>query len=264
METGRVHFTDCRFAMRILSLIFISSCTGFAQQPELQYRLSAPKNWQVWILSGSSIEAISNYNFANDRDGRRIIEEKIKTGKYITYTPGDRAIFVDEDDNGDAWRVKVVDGESRGREGWIHYRLGEMTEESRAQLARLEERKRIAEVKKRTAAKKAAEEAQRKELAYVNSLPQLTGPSETVIVATSIDCARDLQNVVGLGKKNGTGVEFRKKMVELMTLGCAASIPKDTPLVYAIKNGQFVTFKAYKSGKEGVGALRERPLALKN
>lgn len=99
------------------------------------------------------------------------------------------------------------------------------------------------------------EEAQRKELAYVNSLPQLTSPSETVIVATSIDCARDLQNVVGLGKKNGTGVEFRKKMVELMTLGCAASIPKGTPLVYAIKNGQFVTFKAYKSGKEGVTLL---------
>ena len=90
------------------------------------------------VLSGSSFEAISNYDFANDRDGRRIIEEKIKTGKYITYTPGDRAIFIDENDDGDAWRVKVVDGESRGREGWIHYRLGEMTEESRAQLARLE------------------------------------------------------------------------------------------------------------------------------
>lgn len=137
-----------------------------------------------------------------------------------------------------------------------------MTEESQAQLAQLKERKRVAEEKKRVAAKKAAEEkkraaeeAQRKELAYVNSLPQLTGPGEAVVVATSIDCARDLQNVVNFGKTSGTGVEFRKKMVELVTLGCAASIAKATPLVSATKNGQFVTFKAYKSGKEGVALL---------
>jgi hypothetical protein len=241
--------------MRILLLAFVASCLAFAQQPELQYRLSAPKNWRMWMLSSSAIEAISNYRFANDSEGRSFIEARISKGQYAIYKPGDEAIFIEEESDGDAWRIKVVNGESRGEEGWIHYRLGEMTEESKKQLAQMKERKRIAAKKAADEKKRAAEEAQRKELAYVNALPQLTGPGEAVVVATSIDCARDLQNIVNFGKKSGTGVEFRKKMVELVTLGCVASIPKGTPLVSATKSGQFVTFKAYKSGKEGVALL---------
>ena len=76
------------------------------------------------------------------------------------------------------------------------------------------------------------------------------------MVATSMDCARDLQSIIDLGRRNGTGIEFRKKMLELVTLGCGTRMETGTPMVDAKKNGPFVTFKAYKSGKEGV-ALSE-------
>ena len=138
-----------------------------------------------------------------------------------------------------------------------------MTEESRAQLARLEERKRIAEVKKRTAAKKAAEEAQRKELAYVNSLPQLTGPSETVIVATSIDCARDLQNVVGLGKeRHERGVPKENSGTDDARLRGVDSKGHTTGIRNQERSIRDV--QSLQIWKRGRGALRERPLALRN
>jgi len=240
--------------MRSLLLVFICSCLGWAQKPELEYRLLAPEKWNVWVLSPSVREAVSNCTYPNDKDGRSFIEDKIKKGEYFTYKPGDRAIFVEG--QGDAWRVKVIDGESRGREGWVCYVLMEVTEESEAALARFQEAARIAEGKKLAARKKTAEEAQRKELAYINSLPRLTGQGESVMVATSMDCARDLQSIIDLGRRNGTGIEFRKKMLELVTLGCGTRMEMGTPMVDAKKNGPFVTFKAYKSGKEGV-ALSE-------
>src|SRR5215469_898571 len=100
--------------MRILLLTFIASCVAFAQRLELQYRLSALKNWRMWLLSSLAIEAISNYRFANDSEGRPFIEARISKGQYATYKPGDEAISIAEESDGDAWRVKVIDGESRG------------------------------------------------------------------------------------------------------------------------------------------------------
>jgi hypothetical protein len=87
-------------------------------------------------------------------------------------------------------------------------------------------------------------------------LPKLVSEGSTVVIATSIDCAKDLQNVIGFGRKNGTGVEYRKKMLELVTLGCAMTMDNGTVLLHAAKNGDFVAFTAYKSGKQGV-ALKE-------
>ena len=78
----------------------------------------------------------------------------------------------------------------------------------------------------------------------------------SVVVATSLDCARDLQGVVAFGRKNGTGVDYRKKMLELFTLGCATTMDSGTPMVDATRYGQFVSFKSYPSNKAGV-ALAE-------
>ena len=247
--------------MRTLSLVFVWSCVACAQQPELQYRLLAPEKWSVWVLSPSVREAISNYTFPNDKDGRSFIEDKIRKGEYATYKPGDQATFIEAED--EAWHVKVVDGESRGRDGWVHHKLLELTNESKAVLAKFKEATRIAENKKRAAGKKAAEEqkraaeeVQRNELAYINSLPKLTGRGESVMVATSMDCARDLQSIIDFGRRNGTGIAFRKKMLELVTVGCGTAMEAGTPMANAKKNGPFVIFEAYKSGKEGV-ALSE-------
>ena len=138
----------------------------------------------------------------------------------------------------------------------------EMTPESkvylnkqRAAAAKAATARRLAAERAAAEKRKAGEEANQKELAYRNSLPKLVGQGDTVVVATSIDCAKDLQGVIGYGKRNGTGVEFRKKMLELVTLGCAQAIENGTPLVKALKNGQFVTFTTYQSRKEGVALV---------
>jgi Carboxypeptidase regulatory-like domain len=137
--------------MRILLLAFISSCLCCPQQLELPCRLRAPGNWKLWVLSPSAEEAIRNYSISDDRDARLLIEDKIRKGQYVTYKTGDEAIFIEESGAGDAWRIKIVNGENLGREGWIHWSLGEMTKESKARLASAEERERIPEETKRAA-----------------------------------------------------------------------------------------------------------------
>lgn len=132
-----------------------------------------------------------------------------------------------------------------GKRGWVHLNLLKMTAEARAAA------KKAAAQKEQQAAA-----AAQKERAYVDSLPKLVSEGSTVVIATSIDCAKDLQNVIGFGRKNGTGVEYRKKMLELVTLGCAMTMDNGTVLLHAAKNGDFVAFTAYKSGKQGV-ALKE-------
>jgi predicted flap endonuclease-1-like 5' DNA nuclease len=84
----------------------------------------------------------------------------------------------------------------------------DITKESEAYLAKREEQQRTAETNKRAAAKKlaedrkrAAEEAERKEEAYIRSLPLLIGPGDEVAVATSMDCAKDLRDIVAFGKR---------------------------------------------------------------
>ena len=240
--------------MRTLSLVFIWSCIGCAQQPELRYKMAAPEGWAVWVLSASEAEAISNFTFPNDRDARPFIEGKIRKGEYVTYKPGDQAIVIER--RGKACHVKFVDGDSEGRSGWVHSDLMEVTEESAAVVARFKEAARKAADQKRAADKKAVDERLRKELAYIRSLPKLVGQGESVMVATSVDCARDLQGIIDFGRRSGTGIDFRKKMLELVTLGCGTAMEAGTPMVNAKKNGPFVTFKAYGSGKEGV-ALAE-------
>jgi hypothetical protein len=237
--------------------VFISVFLASAQQPEVRYKLRTPVNWPVWVLSPSSVSAVSSYTFANDRDERAYIEEKVRNGQYVTYRPGDMA--VSHEQQNETCFITIVEGENRGSEGWVHTALMEMTPESKAYLEKKRAEEERAEADRRAAAeraaakkKRAAEDDKRKELAYRNSLPKLVSQGETVIIATSMDCAKDLQSVVGFGKKNGTGVEFRKKMLELVTLGCAQAMENGTPLVKAAKNGQFVTFTTYGSGKNGV------------
>lgn len=202
--------------MRVLAVVLFVGCVCSAQQSALKYRLSAPKGWDVWMLTDAANEALSAYTYSSDKGIMPDIEKMIKTRAYMNYRPGDLAIFTGEEER-ETCRVKIIDGENRGREGWIHCSLMRMTAESKAYLAKREATKRAV-----------AEEVQRKGQAYIDSLPKLTGQGQDVMVATSLDCARDLQNVINFGRKNGTGVEFRKKMLELVTLGCAATMANGT------------------------------------
>ena len=256
--TGTNHLPGA--TIPVFSLIFVSVFLASAQEPEVRYKLGVPDRWQVWVLSPTADDAVSSYTFPNDRDGRAYIEEKIRTGRWATYNPGDIAAVEQQHD--DACLVTIVEGQNRGSKGWVHKALMEMTPESkvylnkqRAAAAKAATARRLAAERAAAEKRKAGEEANQKELAYRNSLPKLVGQGDTVVVATSIDCAKDLQGVIGYGKRNGTGVEFRKKMLELVTLGCAQAIENGTPLVKAVKNGQFVTFTAYQSSKEGIALV---------
>ena len=58
------------------------------------------------------------------------------------------------------------------------------------------------------------------------------------------------------GRGTKLGDMFRKKMLELVTLGCAATMAIGTPIESIKRNNQFVTFKAYKSGKKGMALAK--------
>jgi hypothetical protein len=212
-------------------------------------------------------DAVSYYLYANDKDGRAYVQERIVKGQCVGYDPGD-LVVADGSETDRARHVRIVEGRGRGGQGWVDVRLMDLTPESKAYLEQQRAAAEKAAAAKRKAAqaaavarKRADDEAQRKELAYRNSLPKLVSQGESVVVATSMDCAKDLQSVVAFGRKNGTGVEFRKKMLELVTLGCATTMDNGTPLVSATRNGQFVTFTAYPSGKAGVALMEnvQRP-----
>ena len=55
------------------------------------------------MLSPLAEEAISNYTFTEDRGARVLIDDRIRTGQYITYKAGDEAIFIEKSGLGDAW-----------------------------------------------------------------------------------------------------------------------------------------------------------------
>jgi hypothetical protein len=248
-------------ALSCLAALLIAFA-AFAQQPEeIRYRVRVPENWHIWVLANAEYDAFSYYLFAGDNDGRAFVQEKIAKGELVCYESGDMAV-ADGPESDRARHVRLVSGPGKGGEGWIDNALMDLTPESRAYLEQQRAAAEKAAGAKRRAAqaaavarRKAADEAERKELAYRNSLPKLVSQGDSVVVATSMDCAKDLQNAVAFGRKNGTGVEFRKKMLELVTLGCATAMDKGTPIVNATRNGQFVLFTAYPSGKAGVALM---------
>ncbi len=245
--------------MRRILLPFMLGLYPFTQAFELTYILGHPKNWQVWMLTSTDIEAASNYKYANDKQFKSLLEERSKKLSYVKYQEGSLATFIEEASSG-ACHIKIINDQGKELDGWVHCDLLEMSAESKADLARQEQKQQIANRAKVLATKKlteekrrADEETKRRELAFINSLPKLVSSGgNTVFVATSLDCANDLRKIVDYGRRSGTGVEFRKKMVELMTLGCAESIDNGTPILKATRSGQFITFTAYKSGKTGV------------
>jgi hypothetical protein len=106
-------------------------------------------------------------------------------------------------------------------------------------------------------AKRLAAERERlaKEKAYIDTLPRLAGAANEILVATSMDCARDYAKTVEFGRKNGTGVEFRKKLAELVALGCAVQMPNRTAIEILARDAEFVEFRAYTGPRKGTYAV---------
>jgi len=168
------------------------------------------------------------------------------------YSPGEKIKVLGYDSS--VVNVSIGDGHS----GWVARELVEITKE---QLQEYEARqaanaKQLADAKAleaKKAAKARAEQAERqaKERAYIATLPKLQNGSNEVLVATSEDCARDYRSILDFGRKNGTGVEYRKKILGLISLGCAVAFPPDTAILISHRDKDFVAFCAYDGAKKG-------------
>ena len=167
-------------------------------------------------------------------------------------------------------RVSEIDGGCAlvnlpNAQGWVVLDLLEMTpamrseyEARKAAAAKREAGARARARKARTEAQLKEEQQEEKEASYIRTLPKLWSNSEQVMVATSVDCARDYQKVVQFARVNGTGIEFRKKLLELTSLGCAIWMPSGTAIEVIRKNDSFVEFRAYTGRKGTYGvALKE-------
>jgi len=218
-----------------------------------EYVLRVPNGYDKWPLIAGSASSEWCYLSRGNRDD----VQSLCLNAGATYTPNTPAtVELLSTVLERVSSVKVVLGD--GRSGWVARELVDMTQEQRKeyeadQLARA---KRLANAKALQAkqatlarAKDAAKQA--KEQAFVATLPKLQGGSNEVLVATSTDCARDYKSVVDLGRRNGTGVEYRKKILELISLGCAVDLPTGTAIIVSHRDQELVNFCAYNGPKKG-------------
>jgi hypothetical protein len=206
-----------------------------------EYVLNAPNQLGTWYLCKNGDRAVWMYRSSPDEVVRfGYVDSNIKAKLLKPYKPGTRAkvaavgeghafVGLGESSVSKTESVALV-VINEGDLGWVPLSLLEVTPEEK---------------------KLTADEA-----AKIAAMPKLQSTSDQVLVATSLDCANDLQKIVDFGKKNGTGVEFRRKLVELSTLGCSKNIPAGTPITIVSKPGGFVSFRTYPGNVDGI-ALQE-------
>jgi hypothetical protein len=237
--------------MLLVALFLLAAVQGSGQFPlhaDTEYVLNVPPGYDRWALSGQ--DGGADWCYASR--GRPSDIASLCFDKKPTYASGTSATV---ELIGDA-SVKVVLKD--GRTGWVARELIGMTpEQKRAYETEQGARaKRVAEAKaqaaKRVAEARAKEaEKEAKERAFIATLPKLRSGSSEVLVATSGDCARDYKGIIEFGRRNGTGIEYRKKVLELISLGCATNLPSGTAINISRRDRDFVTFCAYDGPKRG-------------
>ena len=214
---------------RIVVLLCITVCaaaqTEFELQANTEYVLRVPAGYDKWPLIADSAGGGAQWCYVNRANRPTVqtlcIDKAVSLG--ATYAPDTLAMVTIVGKSS----VNVVLKD--GRSGWVARELVDMTQEQRKSL----------------------EEQQAKEQAYIASLPKLRSGSSEVLVATSTDCARDYKTIVEFGRRNGTGVEYRKKILELISLGCAKNLPSGTAITVSHRDKDFVEFCAYDGPKKG-------------
>lgn len=211
-----------------VALIPLVLAAGPPQSGEVVLKI--PQNWDSWILTDTVFNAQWMFQNRESAEAETEMKENIPKGFWQAYSKGTTATIVDR--SSDCLKVRIRLAKGRTAAGWV---VADLAETSPAEKARRLRAQQLAETRK-------LQEAQ-----YVSSLPKLIGPGPKVVVATSLDCAKDLLRTVEFGRGKGTGVEFRKRMIELVSVGCAVTMDTGTPLVEATKDGQFVRGRAYGS-----------------
>ena len=243
--------------LTIFALMLTTMTAAPAQQfkSDTEYVLTMPKGEASWFLAAKCSDARWLYlATAHEREVWGGIPAALKGG-WVAYQSNKRVHVRQQTE--ECAEVEIL-GES-SQYGWV----GGWVDKA---LVRLnpEDQKKVDAARKQEATKRAATAAAKreqdlKEQQYIASLPKLRGSSESVIVATSQDCAVDYARVVEFGKRNGTGVEYRKRVLELISLQCAISLPSGTPIQVRSRDAQFVSFSVYSgphAGTRGI-ALKE-------
>ncbi len=261
-------------AMRPYALVVLASCLCLVavacrgrapmsepRRDETKYYLIVPEPRKMWVLAPSPYEALMALSDSATASSRAFLKNCIESGRYVTYRSGDVAVPTEQWE-GSTLLVRIVEGENRGRAGWIHVSLLEITDESHALLLEWDKQVMIEYARQREAEKRWDEKtrmANQAALEQRNSehyRPRLIGSGKEIMVATSMDCAQDLQRIISFGKIHGAGVGFRRKLSALAGKGCVVAMASGTALDDPVKKGAFVTFTTYKSRERGV-ALAE-------
>lgn len=220
---------------------FASALSGQARfeiHVDTRYVLKVPVGHEHWVVSKESSDAAWCYGA---RDNRRDLESLCGFKTQPRYVEGSPVTVERLTDC--CVRVALEGGSI----GWVARELVELTPEQRKAYEA-----RQAALAKERAERLAQERArQKKEQAYTSTLPKLSNSSGEVLVATSRDCARDYEKIIQLGRRNGTGVEFRKRLLELMAVGCAVEMPSGTAIEVIDRRDGFVEFRAYDGPKKG-------------
>jgi hypothetical protein len=241
-----------RFKAAALLLCALSFITApFVQAEELfkihsggDYLVEVPKGCSFWVLAPKAQDA-SWYYLSRDKCDE---SGKAISSASVAELPHYRS------------RMRVTAGDTTECcafvanseiSGWIAKPLLTLTPEQQriVDAARDKARK----LEKERQAKD--QERQAKERAYVASLPKLWNNGADVLVATSMDCAKDYQGIVRFGREKGTGVAFRKRIAELVSLGCAILVPSHTAILIRTRTSEFVSFTAYDGPFKGRSAI---------
>jgi hypothetical protein len=254
--------------------VFAAACLGAQNQEERKwvlYEVKVPEGCQSWVLSETARDAATLYRMRGSCDRPGFFEMwpafwrssdgmpryGPATGGTMTWPnrwPPLKGLATRHAEG------SVLISPPEGRTGWVAQELVDPTAipEATAREAweqeAMEARKAIF-AKEQAAREAKAAESRAKENAYIRSLPKLWNNGARVFVATSMDCARDYQQVLRFGRANGTGVAYRKKILELVTLNCIVDVSSGTAIEVLKDGSELVDARLYTGPRKGTHAV---------
>jgi hypothetical protein len=246
-----------RTASMGLILIFMASPSWSQEDSSyvtgMTYEITVPSGCDFWVLSFKPEIAVglepSMCKRRPDRDKSEI--EALFDGNPSLYPKFTKTTQVELVSNLTmAAVVKFTQADGSPARGWIAWSRIDVPPETSKRLQATRE-----------AAREAAKERRLEAEKLIASMPRIIGKQSPVLVASSMDCAKDLQKISAFTRLNGFGVEARKKTTEFIGMDCGFTLDVGTLLVGAEKDGALVKFIGTNSEELKLGiALAENVL----
>jgi hypothetical protein len=198
------------------------------------YEITVPSGCDFWVLSFKSSTAMGlEPSMCSHKPGQDKSEIEAlfdsNPSLYPKFTKTTKVELVAQIT--EAVAVKFTQADGSPARGWIAWNRIEVPKDT---LMKLDA--------ERAAAKESSRQSRMQMEKLIASMPRIVGKSGTVLVATSMDCVRDLQKISAFTKLNGFGVEARKKNAEFIAMGCGFALDVGTVLVGAERDGPIVSF----------------------